>query len=357
MDENTSKVQVIVVGGGQSGLAVGYYLRRTGLSFVILDEQTAPGGAWVHGWKSLRLFSPAEHSSLPGWLLPKSDNEYPSVAQVIDYLSQYEKRYNLPIVRPVQVQQATFNGEMYKLETNQGNWQAEAVVSTTGSWSKPYIPDYPGKNLFTGRQIHSAFYDAPTDFAGEKVLIVGGGNSGAQILAEISKVAQTVWVTEREPTFLPDEVDGRFLFEFASRQYKARLEGKAIEPIGGLGDVVMVDSVKEARVRNVLHSVRPFAAFTESGVIWPEGREQRFDSVVWCTGFRPALDYLNALHIIEADGKVAVKETKALKIPRLWLVGYGSWTGYASATLIGVGRTARSTIEEIVRELHSGNNK
>jgi cation diffusion facilitator CzcD-associated flavoprotein CzcO len=180
---------------------------------------------------------------------------------------------------------------------------------------------------------------------------VGGGNSGAQILAEVSKVAQTLWVTEKEPTFLPDEVDGRYLFEFASRQYKAKLEGKTIEPIGGLGDVVMVASVKEARNQKALQSVRPFTAFTEKGVIWPDGRNESFDSVIWCTGFRPALDYLKGLNILEEDGKVTVSGTKAIKSSRLWLMGYGSWTGYASATLIGVGRTARSTVEEIVKEL------
>jgi putative flavoprotein involved in K+ transport len=351
MDGKESVLDVIVIGGGQSGLATGYYLRRTGLSYVILDEQANPGGAWQHGWQSLRLFSPAEHSSLPGWLMPKSEDGYPTAGEVIHYLEAYEKKYNLPIVRPVKVQKVIFSGSMYTIYSSDGQWQAKAVVSATGNWSKPYIPAYPGQHLFTGRQIHSAFYHTSDDFAGKKVMIVGGGNSGAQILAEISKVAQTVWVTEREPTFLPDDVDGRYLFEFASRQYKAKLEGKSIEPIGGLGDVVMVETVKEARSRHVLHSVRPFSGFTANGVVWADGQEEAFDVVVWCTGFRPALDHLEGLQVLEADGKVELRGTKAIKTPRLWLVGYGSWTGYASATLIGVGRTARSTVEEIVKEL------
>jgi putative flavoprotein involved in K+ transport len=183
------------------------------------------------------------------------------------------------------------------------------------------------------------------------VLIVGGGNSGAQILAEVSKVARTVWVTEKEPTFLPDEVDGRYLFEFATKQYHAQREGKTVVPLGGLGDVVMVESVKEARHRNVLHSVRPFQAFTEKGVTWPDGRDELFDAVIWCTGFRPALEHLRNLGVVEPHGRVETQGTRSTKQPRLWLVGYGSWTGYASATLIGVGRTARSTVEEIVKEL------
>jgi cation diffusion facilitator CzcD-associated flavoprotein CzcO len=351
MEELVHMADVVIIGGGQSGLAVGYYLRRTGLSFVILDEQEQPGGAWVHTWKSLKLFSPAEHSSLPGWLMPKSADEYPGKAQVVDYLVQYEKKYNLPVERPVKVEKIVYTPPIYSIHTSAGVWQAKAVVSATGSWHAPYVPEYPDRHLYSGHQFHSAQYQTPEDFIGQKVLIIGGGNSGAQILAEVSRVAQTTWVTEKEPTFLPDEVDGRYLFDFATRQYKAKEEGKTIQPVGSLGDIVMVPSVKEARQRNVLHSVRPFVKFTTSGVIWSDGREESVDALIWCTGFKPALDHLQPLGIIEADGKVATNETKAIKSPGLWLVGYGSWTGYASATLIGVGRTARSTAEEIAKEL------
>ncbi|ELR68427.1 monooxygenase, putative [Fulvivirga imtechensis AK7] len=178
------------------------------------------------------------------------------------------------------------------------------------------------------------------------MLIVGGGNSGAQILAEVSKVAQTTWVTLQEPKFLPDNVDGRYLFEFATRQYKARLEGKKIEPVGSLGDVVMVGTVKEARERQVLKAVRPFDAFFEEGVIWQNNNKEAFGAVIWCTGFKSSLDHLKGLNIME-NGRTQTNGTHSKKVDGLWLVGYGNWTGYASATLIGVGRTARSTVKEI----------
>ena len=114
-----------------------------------------------------------------------------------------------------------------------------------------------------------------------------------------------------------------------------------------LGDVVMVESVKEARGRDVLGSVRPFARFTRTGVVWADGREEDVDAVIWCTGFRPALALLADLNVVQPDGRVATTGTQATALPGLWLVGYGSWTGFASATLIGVGRSARSTVEEI----------
>ncbi|MBC6608172.1 NAD(P)-binding domain-containing protein [Hymenobacter sp. BT188] len=338
---------VLVIGAGQSGLAVGYYLRRTGYSFVLLDDQPQPGGAWPHGWDSLRLFSPADASSLPGWLMPRpADNSYPTRDAVIEYLTQYEQRYELPVHRPVRVIAVRRDAVGFAVETDQGTWHTRAVVCATGSWSNPYIPSCQGQSDFRGLQLHSAHYHTPAPFAGKRVLVVGGGNSGAQILAEVSQVAQTKWVTEHEPRFLPDDVDGRVLFTQATQRYQAQ-GGAAAAPPPSLGDVVMVDLVKEARKRGVLQAVRPFVRFTPNGVIWSTGEAEAFDAVIWCTGFRPALPFLAPLGVLQPDGRVATEGTQATALPGLWLVGYGSWTGFASATLIGVGRSARATVTEI----------
>ncbi|WBA41503.1 ArsO family NAD(P)H-dependent flavin-containing monooxygenase [Hymenobacter canadensis] len=345
--QTPTAIDVLVIGAGQSGLAVGYYLRRVGLSFVLLDDQPQPGGAWQHGWDSLRLFSPADASSLPGWLMPRPpDNGFPARAAVIDYLTQYEARYALLVRRPVRVAGVRRLTAGFVVQTDAGTWQARAVVCATGSWSQPYIPPYPGRETFAGVQLHSARYQDATPFAGKRVLVVGGGNSGAQVLAEMSRVAKTTWVTEQEPRFLPDDVDGRVLFMQATQRYHAQV-GAAPLPPPTLGDVVMVDSVREARRRGALGSVRPFARFTATGVVWQGGREEAVDAVIWCTGFRPALPFLAGLGVVLADGRVATAGTRATAAPGLWLVGYGSWTGFASATLIGVGRSARATVDEI----------
>ena len=338
---------VLVIGAGQSGLAVGYYLRRAGLAFELLDDQPGPGGAWPHGWDSLRLFSPADASSLPGWLMPRSvDNGFPARDAVIDYLTQYEQRYALPVRRAVRVAEVRRSGTGFAVQTDAGTWQARAVVCATGNWSNPYVPTYPGQADFGGVQLHSAHYQAAAPFAGQRVLVVGGGNSGAQLLAEVSKVAATTWVTERESRFLPDDVDGRVLFTQATQRYHAQVS-EVPAPPPSLGDVVMVDAVKEARSRGVLGSVRPFARFTRTGVVWADGREEAVDAVIWCTGFRPALSLLTGLGVVRPDGHVATAGTRVTELPGLWLVGYGSWTGFASATLIGVGRSARATVSEI----------
>ena len=173
-DEATARLDVIVIGGGQTGLALGFFLRRTGLSYVILDREPIPGGAWPHAWNSLRLFSPAAWSSLPGWQIPATAQGNPSREEVIDYLGQYEQRYGLPVIRPVTVSQVQRAGDGYRVVAEDGRqWQARAVLSATGTWSSPFIPDIPGRDLFHGRQLHSAHYAGPQPFAGERVAING----------------------------------------------------------------------------------------------------------------------------------------------------------------------------------------
>lgn len=347
-DQSETAKDVIVIGGGQAALATAYFLRRTGLSFMLLDAEEGPGGAWRHGWDSLRLFSPATWSSIAGWMMPPVQDGYPKRDHVIDYLTRYEARYQFPIERPVRVTSVERKDDMLRVHTEHGHWDAKAVVSATGTWSNPFIPAYPGIELYRGQQLHSAHYVAAGPFSGQRVLVVGGGNSGAQILAEVSKMADTTWVTPTEPMFLPDDVDGRVLFERATERWKAQQEGRDIgQPVGGLGDVVMVPPVVEARERGVLHAVRPFVRLTGDGVVWPDGAETAVDAVIWCTGFKPALEHLASLQLINDQGRVDVEGTRAVHEPKLWLVGYGEWTGSASATLIGVTRTARSTVAEI----------
>lgn len=343
--------QVIVIGGGQAGLAMGYYLRRTDLSWAILDEQERPGGAWQRAWDGLSLFSPARFSSLPGWLMPGGTDDYPTRDETVRYLAGYEAHYELRIERPVHVRGVNREGGRFRIDTDGGAWTADAVVSATGTWANPILPPMPGRETFRGVQIHSAEYRSPDAFAGRRVLVVGGGNSGAQVLAEVSRVADATWVTLAEPRFLPDHVDGRYLFDQATAIYRARKEGRDPPPPASLGDIVMVGPVREARERGVLHAVRPFVRMTERGVVWPDGREEAVDAVIWCTGFRPALEHLRPLGVIDEAGRVAVRKTRAVAEPMLWLVGYGEWTGFASATLVAVGRTARAAADEIVAAL------
>ena len=345
---NHKTYDVVVIGGGQSGLACGYYLRRTGLDYLILDNQKECGAAWNKAWDSLTLFSPAEHSALPGWLMPKSENEFPSKEEVIDYICKYEERYKLPVQRPVEVKRVQKESNRFKIITNTSTFYSKSIISATGTWRKPFVPTVPGRLEFGGEQIHSAIYQSPNDFEGKKVLIVGEGNSGAQILAEVSKIADAAWATRKKPEFLPDDVDGRILFDQASARYYADKKGEKFDASKyNLGNIVMVPSVKEARKRDILHSKGQFKSFTKDGIIWESGEKESFDTVIWCTGFGFATDHLKSIVSIDEIGKIKTKGTRSVEEGGLWLVGYGGWTGFASATLIGVGRSARATVKEI----------
>lgn len=338
----------IIIGGGQAALSVAYFFRRYKLDYLILDNQEAAGGSWLKTWDSLSLFSPTTFSSLSGWMMPKGEHDYPTKDEFIAYLRAFEDRYNLPIKRPVQVQNVIKSESLFEVHTNAGTYYSKTLVSATGSSNNPYIPEYAGSDQFEGLQLHSYDYRNANDLSGKKVLIIGGGNSGAQILAEISKVAETQWVTLEAPKFLPDDVDGRVLFHEATNKFFNKSSEKPINY--SLGDIVMVPSVKEARQRDVLGARRPFQSFFDNGVIWEDGTKELFDAVIWCTGFKPDFSHLLGLGVVE-NGRIPTQFTRSVKEPNLWLVGYGSWTGFASATIYGVGKTAKQTAMEIDRVL------
>uniref|UniRef100_UPI00064BFC8C NAD(P)-binding domain-containing protein n=1 Tax=Nocardiopsis sp. RV163 TaxID=1661388 RepID=UPI00064BFC8C len=227
-------------------------------------------------------------------------------------------------------------------------YRARHVISATGTWRAPHVPGVPGRGLFAGRQSHTADYRGPEEFAGQRVVVVGGGNSAAQILAELSEVAETTWATARPPRFMPDDLDGRALFDIATRAQRGEL---AHEDIGGLGDIVAVPRVREARERGALKAEPMFDRLTRTGVAWNDGTALDCDAVLWCTGFRPVLDHLAPLGLADGRGRIALEGTRSVAEPRLSLLGYGDWTGAASATLIGAGRTAKTTVAQITAAL------
>lgn len=342
-------VDVAVIGGGQSGLACGYHLRRLGVDHVILDRQARPGGAWQSTWPSLRLFSSSAHSSLPGWPMPEHPEVFPPVDHALDYLTEYERRYALPVERPVTAQDVRSDDRGFDVITDHGLLRARYVISATGTWSAPFVPRVEGASDSAGRQLHSAHYRGPEDFAGQRVAVVGGGNSGVQITADlVDRAGEVSLVSARRLRFLPDEVDGRHLFAQAT----ARLERPEESEAHFVGNIVALPRVREARAKGALRLRAMFDRMTPGGAVI--GRDHLdLDAVIWCTGFRPALRHLRSLGLRTAQGVPEVEEGRAVRDPRVCFVGYGDWTGPASATLIGVGRTAKRLAAQIADELGS----
>ncbi|MCN9242551.1 ArsO family NAD(P)H-dependent flavin-containing monooxygenase [Streptomyces sp. RY43-2] len=348
----TRAADVVVIGGGQAGLAAGYHLRRQNLDFVVLDAQSTPGGAWQHTWDSLHLFSPAAFSSLPGWIMPAQPRqEYPDARHLVEYLADYEQRYDLPVQRPVHARAVRRDSGRLLVETDAGDWSARAVISATGTWWRPFLPAVPGREMFAGRQLHTTGYRRPSDFTGQRVVVVGGGNSGAQIAADLALGGvDLTWVTQRPPRFLADDIDGRALFDAATARRRALDEGRTdTGGVASLGDIVAAPPVREARDSGLLKAQPMFERLVADGIRWSDGTSAPADTVVWCTGFRPALSHLAPLGLRGTRGQIATDGTRAVGEPRLHLLGYGDWTGPASATLIGVGRPARDAARAIAQ--------
>ena len=314
-------MDAIIIGAGQSGLATGYYLKKLGVEFVMLDANKSAGGMWPTTWPSLTLFSPADASNLPGKFMPSYDG-FPPAAHVVDYLADYETRYKFAIERPVRVEQVTHAGALFTVHAGEKSWTAPAVVAATGKWDAPFIPYYPGN--FAGKQWHTRTYPGPEQFRGDKVAVVGGSDSGAQIAADLLNAGvATQWFTRRPPRWLPDDVDGRILFQ----QSRSRILGTD-EPKRELdGDIVMVPPVLKARNEGRLQAQPMFDRLDDIDA----------DHLVWATGFRPALQPFR--HLLDKNSQP--------KVEGLHLVGYGNWTGHASATLAGVGPFAKKAAQDI----------
>ena len=207
---------MVVVGAGQGGLSTAYHLARLGFvreqDFVVLDGDEGPGGAWRHRWPSLTVGTTHRVHDLPGLHFPGRGEE-PAAEAVPAYFAEYERRFALPVHRPVRVTAVRRDGDGLRIETSAGDWTARAVVNATGTWTRPFVPHHPGQERFGGRQLHTVDYRSAAEFAGQSVVVVGGGASAVQLLAEISEVAAaTTWVTRRPPMWREgpfDEADGR----------------------------------------------------------------------------------------------------------------------------------------------------
>ncbi|WP_299960359.1 NAD(P)-binding domain-containing protein [uncultured Modestobacter sp.] len=337
----------MVIGAGQAGLSAAHGLRRAGADFVLLDANEGPGGAWQHRWPSLRLDRAHRIAPLPGLPLPDADPAAPASEVVAAYFAEHERRFDLPVHRPVAVRAVHRTDDGFALDTSAGEWTARGVVNATGTWTRPFWPAYPGRELFGGRQLHAADYRGAEEFRGRHVVVVGGGTSAVQQLIEISEVTSTTWVTRREPVWRTDGFDedaGRAAVALVDRRVRAGLPPGSVVGVTGL---VETDAVLAARARGVLERLPVFDRLDADGVVWDaDDRHARADVVLWATGFRPALEHLAPLRLRAPGGGIAMDGTRVVAEPRLHLVGYGP-----SASTIGANRAGQSAVRELLRTL------
>ncbi|MER5946938.1 NAD(P)-binding domain-containing protein [Streptomyces sp. NPDC001904] len=350
--EAARQVDVVVIGAGQAGLSAAFHLRRVGFEperdFVVLDHAPRPGGAWQFRWPSLTYGKVHGMHSLPGMELTGADPARPSSEVIADYFDTYEKTFGLRVRRPVDVRQVREGtGGRLLVETSDGVWSTRALINATGTWDRPFWPRYPGQQTFLGRQVHTAQYPGPEAFAGQRVVVVGGGASGTQHLMEIAPfAASTTWVTRRPPVFREgpfDEERGRAAVALVEERVRQGLTPLSVVSVTGLP---VNDAIREARASGVLDRLPMFDRITPAGVAWDDGREVAADVILWGTGFRAAIDHLAPLKLREPGGGIRMAGTRAALDPRVHLVGYGP-----SASTIGANRAGRAAVREIQRLL------
>ncbi|MDX2970850.1 NAD(P)-binding domain-containing protein [Kribbella solani] len=345
-------LEVVVIGAGQGGLSAAYHLVRMGFrpydEVVVLDRNPAPGGAWQHRWDSLTMHDVHGIANLPGVPVPPSVGAEQANTFVPAYFADYERRFELPVVRPVSVESVRRIDGGFLVRTPTGTYETAALVNATGTWDRPFIPWYPGMETFRGRQLHTAGYRGPAELAGQHVLVVGGGASAVQLLAEVSAVATTTWVTRRVPEwrtgedFTPEY--GRQVVARVEERVRAGLPPRSVVSVTGLH---LRPQEQPAADRGVYTRHPMFSRITPTGVEWSDGRVLEVDTILWATGFRADLAHLAPLHLREASGGIRMNGTATAAGPRIHLVGYGP-----SASTIGANRagfTAARSLRDLLR--------
>jgi cation diffusion facilitator CzcD-associated flavoprotein CzcO len=337
---------VVVIGAGQAGLSAAYFLRRAGLDHVVLDANPAPGGAWQHRWPTLRMATVHGIFDLPGRHFDPPDPAEPAATAVPAYFAAYEREFGLDVRRPVTVR-AVREGPAGRLlvESDVDIWATRALVNATGTWTRPFWPRYPGQETFRGTQLHTATYHGPDELAGKRVVVVGGGTSAVQLLLEIGGRAETTWVTRRPPEFRDGPFTrsyGREIIARVEERVRAGLPPHSVVHATGLS---LTPEVRAARERGLLDRHPMFDRVTPDGVAWADGTFVAADVIVWCTGWRAALDHLAPLRLRGPGGGIVMDGTRVAADPRVHLVGYGP-----SASTVGANRAGRAAVREL-REL------
>lgn len=353
----TVKTEIVVIGAGQAGLSSAYHLKQRelapGRGFIVLDQSPTAGGAWQFRWPSLTLSTVNRVHDLPGMAFSEavdtSAEQVEAAVAVPKYFAAYEKRFELPVFRPVQVKVVCERDGRFRVETDRGNFSARGIINATGTWENPYIPDYPGRETFKGRQLHTRDYKRAAEFVGQRVVVVGAGISAIQLLDEISLVTETIWVSRRQPEFRPGsftEEDGRAAVKRVEDRVRAGLPPTSVVSVTGLR---MTPRIQAMQDRGALAWQPMFSEITPTGVRWPDGREERVDVILWCTGFRSSLDHLAPLMLRNEQGGILMTgrlATQTAKDPRVHLVGYGP-----SASTIGANRAGAAAARELMETL------
>jgi len=336
----------VVVGGGQAGLAMGYHLSCLKRPYVILDENPRTGDSWRTRWDSLRLFTPARYDALPGSRYPAPSWSYPSREEFADYLSGYADHFALPVRNNVRVTGVSHTGQCFVIETDNQRIEADNVVVAPGWDRKPKVPAFAQQLSPHIKQLTAGSYKNPADLAPGPVLVVGAGNSGADIALELAPTRRT-YLSGRHPGEIPWPIDAlatrpltlAVFFAFSHVLNLNTPAGRKARPqiLAHSGPLVRVKN--RDLVRAGVERVRRTEGVKEGLPLLADGRAPEVANVIWCTGFRPDLEWIH-LPVFGPDGEPEQDRGVAKGQAGLYFLGAIFQQSLASSMVHGVGRDA-----------------
>ncbi|WP_406210142.1 NAD(P)-binding domain-containing protein [Streptomyces sp. NBC_01017] len=348
------RVDVAVIGSGQSGMAAAHALRRHGLAPVVLEASDRPVGSWPRYYDSLTLFSPARYSSLPGMPFDGDLDRYPHRDEVITYLLRYADQLDAEIRTRTRVLEVGYRDGAFGLSLEDGGQlEARAVVAATGTFGRPHRPDLPGLEGYAGAVLHVADYRSPELFTGQRVVVVGAGNSAVQIAAEVAERAQVTLAARHRVRLARQRALGRDLHWWLART------GLDTLPIGRFLRTPPTQLViDDGRYRAAVTAGRPdrrplFKGISDTKVLWADGATEEVDTILLATGYRPDMGYLAPLGALDAAGHPRHREGISLTHPGLAYVGLECQRSLSSNSLRGVGRDAARTARHVAAHLAS----
>jgi putative flavoprotein involved in K+ transport len=325
--------EVVVVGAGQAGLAIGHHLAQRGLRFTILDRADSIASAWRERWDSLTLFTPRRYDSLPGLAFPGDPNGYPSRDEVIDYLERYARTFELPIQLNTEVKRLTSEAGTFVLETDAGTITADQVVVAAGPFQVPFVPESAGRLDPQVFQVHSTGYRRPEDVPEGTALVVGGGNTGFQIAKELSATHDVHLAVGSRQKPLPQRVLSKDLFWWLT---KSRLLATTVE--SRLGQRLrhretLIGSSPRELERRFGVELKPRVLDASSRTVrFADGSELEVDAVIWATGYRPDYSWID-LPLFDPDGQPRHRRG-VTDVPGFYFLGL-TWQHTRGSALLG----------------------
>ncbi|MBP1153389.1 MULTISPECIES: NAD(P)/FAD-dependent oxidoreductase [unclassified Paenibacillus] len=345
----SSEFDVIVIGAGQAGLAAAYYLKKQGLSFVCLEQGDEIGGSWRSRYDSLTLFTPRWYSSLPGLPLQGDPNGYPTKDEIADYLQAYANAFLLPVLLTMQVQELKKTGDRYTVQTNRGLFSTKSVIVSTGPFQKPIIPAFAEKLPTDIIQLHTSAYTNPAQLRKGPVLIVGAGNSGAQIAVELADSRDVYLSVGHRIKFLPLQFAGRSIFGWLKKLGMLQAHRRTVigswfrrqkDPVFGM------ELRKLVRKGSVTTKPRTVGISGDS-ICFADHTDVRVSNVVWATGFSSDYSWLAIPGALDSSGR-PLHDRGVSPVTGLCFLGLPWQHTRGSALIGGVGEDASYVVSRII---------